>query len=281
MRERARAYYRVATTLLGWAVFIAGCAVWAAFVIPTTLLLQGAWPGIRDHFSDLTSGFLRLYVRSLLFMRLQVEGRECRITEPRLLAINHQSWLDPIVMMGLEPRAAGPAKSSMLRVPVMGTVLRLVGFYDFDLGGIPGLERMHRGARHARERDGGLLFFPEGTRSRTGEIGPFQRGAFRIAVDHDLPIQPVVIEGLDRVLPPGHLVMGALGRPLVRVRYLPALRPPYGSSVRRDVVRALTNRVRDLLVEELARMRAERAASPGDPVAGSDPTRASAEGAGR
>jgi 1-acyl-sn-glycerol-3-phosphate acyltransferase len=260
-------FSRAAKTLLGWVIIIASLAVWAVFVIPPTLLLQSAWPGVRDRFSDLTSALLRVYVRSLLFMRLRVEGREYRIKEPRLLAINHQSWLDPIVMLGLEPRAAGPAKSSMLRAPVMGTVLRIVGFYDFALGGVPGLERMQRSAQYARERDGGLLFFPEGTRSRTGEIGPFRRGAFRMAVDHDLPIQPVVIEGLDRVLPPGNSIVKSPGRPLVRVRYLPAIHPPYGSGVRRDVVRALTDRVRNLLVDELARMRAERTASCGEAAA--------------
>ena len=49
------------------------------------------------------------------------------------------------------------------------------------------------------------------------------------------------------------------GRHLVRIRYLEPLHPPYGSGVRRDVVRSLAERVRETLVDELARMRAERA----------------------
>jgi 1-acyl-sn-glycerol-3-phosphate acyltransferase len=92
-----------------------------------------------------------------------------------------------------------------------------------------------------------------------GEIGPFHRGAFRAAVDNDLPIQMVVIEGLDTVLPPGHAITPVLGRYPARIRYLEPLHPPYGSGHRRDVVRSLAEQVRNTLVDELARMRAERA----------------------
>jgi 1-acyl-sn-glycerol-3-phosphate acyltransferase len=280
VRERAAQLYRVGVTLLGWAHFVLACAVWALLLIPPTLLLKRAWPGIVEHFGSLTRGFLRFYVGSLLFLRVRVEGRETRLTGPRVLVVNHQSWLDPVVMIALEPRVAGPAKSSMFRVPVVGAVLRIGGFYDFDIGNISALERMQRGAAAALERGGALLFFAEGSRSRTGEVGPFRTGAFRTAVDHDLPIQPVVIEGMDRVLPPGHLIAQTTGRYPVRVRYLPPLRPPYGSGVRREVVRALRDRVRALIVDELACMRAERAAS-GDPrIAASDGQGRSAEGLG-
>ena len=258
MRERLGYLYRFGTTLLGWIGFIALSLVYGVLVIPLTLLLRRVWPGVVDPFSELTRGCLTVYVRTLLFMKLIVEGREHRLTEAHLCVANHQSWLDPIVMISLLPRVSGPAKTSMLRVPVMGTYLRLAGFYDAGIRGVQGLAHMNRGAGVTRGRQGSLLFFPEGTRSLTGEMGPFRRGAFRLAVDHDLPIQPVVIEGMDRVLPPGHLISKTPGRPPARFRFLPALRPPYGSGPRREVVRALCDRVHDMIEGELARMRAER-----------------------
>jgi 1-acyl-sn-glycerol-3-phosphate acyltransferase len=147
----------------------------------------------------------------------------------------------------------------LLRVPVVGTIIRLLGFFDVDAGSISTIDAMYRAAEHARERNGGLLFYPEGTRSKSGEIGSFQRGAFRLAVDEGLPIQPVVLEGLDVVYPAGRLISPVRGRHLVRIRYLEPVRPPYGSGPRREVVRALAERVRETLVEELARLRAERA----------------------
>jgi 1-acyl-sn-glycerol-3-phosphate acyltransferase len=108
------------------------------------------------------------------------------------------------------------------------------------------------------ERGGALLFFPEGTRSRTGDIGPFQRGAFRLAVEYALPIQPVVIEGLDQVFPPGTLIAKRGGRYAVCVKYLPPLRPPYHGGSRRGVVRSLADSVRVAMVAELSRLREER-----------------------
>jgi 1-acyl-sn-glycerol-3-phosphate acyltransferase len=158
----------------------------------------------------------------------------------------------------------------MYRVPVLGSIVRLAGFYPSDDWGLESIGQLHRSAEAALEGRGGLLFFPEGTRSRTGEIGPFHRGAFRAAVDHDLPIQPVVIEGLDRVLPPGHLITQMPRRYPVRIRYLAPIEPPFGSGVRRDVVRSLGDRVRGALVDELARLRGERRAAlePGVQVSG-------------
>jgi 1-acyl-sn-glycerol-3-phosphate acyltransferase len=267
VRGRPGDLYRFAATLAGWGAFGLACVLWGIFVVPPTLVLSRPWPAVRDRFSDVTSAVLRLYVRTLPFMRLRVEGGGRRRVGPRIVVANHQSWLDPIVLMSLERRLAGPARGYNFRVPIMRTILRLAGFHPADAGEPASLEHLHEAARRAVQRGGGLLFFPEGTRSLTGAIGPFHRGAFRTAVDHGLPIQPVLIEGLDRVLPPGRLVAQTPGRPVVRVRYLEPIEPPYGVGVRREVVRALAARARDLMVAELARMRAERDPEGGDRIA--------------
>lgn len=246
---------RVAGSLAGWGAFAGGCLLWGIFVIPPTLLLWRVWPPVREWFSDLTRAALGVYVGTLPFMRVCVEGKPSRLVGPRIVVANHQSFLDPIVLMSLEPRLSGPARGYNFRVPILRTILRMAGFHPADAGAPASLERLHEAARRAAERGGGLLFFPEGTRSRSGAIGSFHRGAFRTAVDHALPIQPVLIEGLDRVLPPGAFVVRANGRPVVRVRYLEPLAPPFGEGVRRDVVRALATRVRDLMVAEMGRMR--------------------------
>jgi 1-acyl-sn-glycerol-3-phosphate acyltransferase len=251
--------YRYVATFLGWGAFVAGCLVWGVLVIPATLLLSRFWPRAPLRFEQTTRVALRLYIRSLLFLRLRVEGSEQRLAGPRIIVANHQSWLDPIVLIALGPRLSGPAQSYLFRVSVVRSFLRLAGFYVADAGEASSLEGMHRVTEATREQGSALLFFPEGTRSRTGEVGPFHRGAFRLAVDHDLPIQPIVIDGLDRILPPGHWIARVPGRPLVRVRYLEPLRPPFGTGIRRDVVRALGLRVRARLVEELERLRSERA----------------------
>jgi len=231
--------------------------LWGVLVIPLTLLLRPLWPGAVDAYAALTRATLRAYLTRLPFMRVEVEGAEGRLRGPRILVANHQSRLDSPVMIALEPGLLGPVRGYMLRVPIIGSAIRLLGFFDADADTAT-LADLRRAAAGARDTGRGLLFYPEGTRSLTGEIGVFRRGAFRAAVEHGLPIQPVVIDGLDRVFPPGHWIPPVSGRSLVRIRYLEPLHPPYGSGHRRLVARALAERVRAILVDELARLRAER-----------------------
>ena len=48
-----------------------------------------------------------------------------------------------------------------------------------------------------------VVFFPEGTRSKTGKIGKFQNGAFKLAIQEKIPILPVLIEGTSEAIPRG------------------------------------------------------------------------------
>lgn len=265
MRRLGQEIYRVGGTLLGWTIWILLTLVWGILVVPLTRLLLPVWPGVRERFASLTRLALRIFVDHLSFVRICVEGADTRLEGPRILVANHQSRLDSPVLLALEPRLCGPVRGYMLRVPIVGSVIRLVGFFDADAVESAVLGAMNRAAERAHLHGGGLLFYPEGTRSETGEIGSFRGGAFRAAVDHDLPIQPVVIEGLDTVLPPGHAITPMFGRYPARIRYLEPLHPPYGSGLKRDVVRGLAEQVRSTLVDELARMRAERADKPNRP----------------
>ena len=251
---------RLFGTAVGWGAFGLGCLVWAVLVVPPALLLSQLWSPARQHFNDVTRGALRFYVAILPFMRLRVVGRERSAPRPCVLVVNHQSRLDPIVMMALEPRLSGPARRYLLRTPALGAVLRLAGFYEAEVGEPAPLARLLSSAGEARGRGGALLFFPEGTRSPDGAIGPFRRGAFRLAVDAALPIQPVVLEGMD-VLPPTTWIVRKPWRYPVTVSYLPPLQPPYGGGPVRSVARGLAEKVRAAMVDEIARLRSERAAS--------------------
>jgi 1-acyl-sn-glycerol-3-phosphate acyltransferase len=261
VRDLLLELHRVGGNVASWLFFVFLTLLWGALVVPPTLLLRSFRPGVEERFSALTAAGLRLFVRTLPFARIRLEGAEKRLEGPRILVVNHASRLDSPVLLAFEPRLAGPVRGYMLRVPVLGTIIRLLGFFDVDAGGAATISAMYRAAGHARKRDGGLLFYPEGTRSKTGEIGSFRRGAFQLAVDEGLPIQPVVLEGFDVIFPPGSVISPLRGRHLARIRYLEPVRPPYGSGPRREVARGLAERVRETLVEELARLRAERASS--------------------
>jgi 1-acyl-sn-glycerol-3-phosphate acyltransferase len=255
MRDPLGWLARVLVTVWGYFVFIAGAIVWGGLGIPLALALSRFWPGARDRFADGTQRLLGAYVRRLPFIRIEVDASGRLPNRSRVLVSNHQSFLDPIVMISLEPRLSGPARGYMFRVPIVRSALELGRFFLSDTGEPAPLDRMRQGVQEALDRGGTLLFYPEGTRTRTGEIGPFHHGAFRMAVEYQLPIQPVVTDGLHRVLPPGSVILKRLGRNPVRIRYLDPIHPPFGEGPQRRVVRELAQRVRASMVEELERVR--------------------------
>ena len=239
-------------------VFVLGSIVWGILVIPLTIVLSRFSPKVRDLFTDFTQAALGTFIKLLPFLKLSVDRNRRLCDGTRILVANHQSWLDPIVMFSLERRLSGPARGYLFRTPIIRSVLKLGRFYLSDGGEPAPLDRMRKGVEEALDHRGTLLFYPEGTRTKTGEIGDFQLGAFRMAVEYKLPIQPVVIDGLDRVFPPGSVIAQTQGRYVVRVRYLDPMEPPYEEGPQRRVVRELAQQTRSSMVEELARLRTER-----------------------
>lgn len=177
--------------------------------------------------SDITVRLGKVWCRAILGAAgARVEARDAGILGahvPCVYVVNHLSLLDVAVLAPILPDATRfAAKRSLFRIPVFGWALRAAGFVAID-------RRDRRRANESLARAaatlrGGrpLAFFPEGTRSRDGSLGPFKRGAFRIAVEAGVPVVPVAIAGTDLVLRRGSMRV----RPgAVHVRALPPLVP--------------------------------------------------------
>jgi 1-acyl-sn-glycerol-3-phosphate acyltransferase len=251
---------RVITTVLGWLEFAAGCCVWGLVVIPMTLALARFHPRAVHRFRLLTSAALRLYFRSLRFVRIEVHRASPPLDGPHVLVANHQSYLDPLLLLSMEPRLRGPVRPYIGRVPVLREIMKLLGFIPAGDDSASYLRLKEEATRAASDRPV-ILFFPEGTRSRDGSLGTFQRGAFRLAAELGVPVQPVVIDGFDRVLPPGAVLCQTAGRPNVRIHYLAPVFPPRvfvadgGGGSARAVSRELLQQVRDAILGDLRRSR--------------------------
>lgn len=136
---------------------------------------------------------------ALTGLKLRVVGDEHIKPGGTVYAANHSSNIDPpalfVALERLFPRVAVLYKAELRRLPVL--------VWAFDLGGFIPVERgnpdQSRPAvdRAAESLKAGTSFFifPEGTRSRTGELLPFKKGGFLMAIKARAPIVPVAVSG--------------------------------------------------------------------------------------
>lgn len=126
-------------------------------------------------------------------------------TRPHVLASNHISGYDIFALASALP---GPfyfiGKKELDRIPFFGLAWRAAGHISVDRSNrARAIQSLSRAAQKIRREGGTVIIFPEGTRSRTGELLPFKKGAFALAREAGVPVIPVIVSGSDRIQPGG------------------------------------------------------------------------------
>jgi 1-acyl-sn-glycerol-3-phosphate acyltransferase len=183
-------------------------------------------------------------------IRVHVEGMEhVKPDAPAIFCVNHQSSMDiPVLLASLPFQFRFVAKRSLFRYPFMGWHLRRSGHIAVERNR-PGEARKSLDAAIKRIRDGcPVVVFPEGGRSRTGEILPFKAGAFHLAVRSGVPVFPVTLNGTMAVLRPDtvHIRPG-----LVEMIVHPSI-PTAGLTS--DDVKGLAEKVRDQILSKFRKI---------------------------
>jgi 1-acyl-sn-glycerol-3-phosphate acyltransferase len=179
-------------------------------------------------------------------IELRVHGREhLGHGQTYLVMSNHQSLYDiPVLFEAVGPNIRMITKRELFRVPVFGNALAAGGFISIDRSdrhaAIVSLEH----ARQLLASGTHVWIAPEGTRSRTGQLLPFKKGAFYLALEALLPILPVTLRGTRDALPAKGLRSTAGAR--VDVTFHASIHPgPYASRGKRG---------RDDLMKEVRRV---------------------------
>lgn len=138
--------------------------------------------------------------------------------KPAILIANHSSFLDVMIMLMHHPKAVIMVKEWVYKSPLYGWVIRYANYIFIEEGA-------NANAEQARElvNDGySIIIFPEGTRSGDGRIHRFHKGAFYLAEQLHLAIQPVLIHGAGYVSPKNELI---IKNGPVNVGILPRIEP--------------------------------------------------------
>jgi 1-acyl-sn-glycerol-3-phosphate acyltransferase len=212
-------------------------------------LRSGEGPGVRRERAALLRDLLAR-VTALNGVQVLVEGA---VPEGgAVLASNHVSWLDPVVLGGLLP-CVPISKEAVASWPVIGSMARDLGVLFVERGNDRSGMKVLRGAARAL-RDGiAVLNFPEGTTTRGDGVLPFHSGLLWMARSAEIPIVPVAITydrpelawvGDDSFLP-HYLKLAGGARAVAVVRFGAPIRPE-AFAVRADLACTVRNAVATL-----------------------------------
>jgi 1-acyl-sn-glycerol-3-phosphate acyltransferase len=156
-----------------------------------------------------------LGVRLGLFLsgiKIDLAGAEhIQRSRAAVYAVNHTSNVEPPVIFhtlhDLFPRLQILYKAELRKLPVLVRAFDLAGFIPLERGNpeqsLPAIDR----AAEALRQGNSFLIFPEGTRSRSGDLLPFKKGGFIMAIKAQAPVVPIGISGARNAMRKGSLII--------------------------------------------------------------------------
>jgi 1-acyl-sn-glycerol-3-phosphate acyltransferase len=228
------------------------------FVLIDTIILAPMViiPGLFGMKGGIYMWVTRTWSRLFLFasgVHVTLEGMEhVAPGQPRIIVSNHLSWIDICAIAGYLPGTFHfIGKKELNKIPFFGQAWRAAGHISIDRSN---REHAYQGLKRAGEqmkREGSLVVIvPEGTRSRTGRLMPFKRGAFSLAAETGVPIVPTLVRGSFEIMPPDKIAIRP--RP-VHVHYYPPI------ATEGKTAEQLSQEVRAFMLNELG----ERELAPG------------------
>jgi 1-acyl-sn-glycerol-3-phosphate acyltransferase len=229
-----------------WVVLITLICATAAIVV--SFLRKGG------NFAHLVG---RFWARSIVFVsRVKVSVQGLEHIDPGAAYVymaNHQSMFDILTLLGYLPvQFRWLAKMELFQIPVFGYSMARVGYISIDRSNRKSAYKSLQEAAQKIAQGVSVVVFPEGTRSRDGQIKPFKGGGFYLAIRSGRPIVPVVIIGSHHVMPKGRL---RIRRGQIILNINPPIETTHYNSSTKEI---LMESVRSTMKRDLERIKAGR-----------------------
>ena len=212
-------------------IFARVWAVWTAIAFVVTILFTclailicNLWKEPRR--SDLTYIVYRRWMNlflPLVGIFLRIKGKENFKSGMNYIVVcNHHSFIDaPITSTQIQGPNKTIAKIEMSRIPIFGVVYKS-GSILVDRKDNSSRKNSYLRMKWVLDNGMHMCIYPEGTRNKTGKpLGPFQNGAFKLAVDTKKEILPALLIGTDRIMPNDKFFYFLPG--IIAMHFLPAI----------------------------------------------------------
>lgn len=170
-----------------------------------------------------------------------------------VVVLNHQSMVDILSIYNLPLIFKWVSKKEVYRIPLVGRLLLMHG--DIVINRASAKEAMqlvHTRGMEWLKKGASVSIFPEGTRSKDGEIHNFKAGAFILAKDAGVPILPIVLDGTSTLVRKGWMINW---KNVITIKVLPPI--PAEEVASRDIKDVMAQ-VKEDMVNTLAQIRAEK-----------------------
>jgi 1-acyl-sn-glycerol-3-phosphate acyltransferase len=219
-----------------WAFIVLSCV---PFFLVAAAIFVVTWPFDRRrvvlHLYSCVWATFYLWANPL--WRTRVTGREkLPWRGPAVIVANHASLIDILVLFALYRPFKWVSKSSVFGVPLIGWNMWLNDYVPLVRGNRESILRMMRECREHLRCGSPVLIFPEGTRTKTGELQAFKDGAFRLAAEAGCPVIPVAVHGTGDALPKHGFVLRQPMRAFVEV--LDSIAPSDDADAQRAAARS-------------------------------------------
>lgn len=138
-----------------------------------------------------------------------------------IIIANHQSLADIVLAYQTKMQFKWVAKKSLFKLPFVGWSMSLARHIKLERGNFGSIKKIYREAAYWLRNGMSVLFFPEGTRSRTNEMGDFNNGAFKLAIKERVAVLPIRFEGTGTAIPKGSWVFTT--KTSAKLKILPAI----------------------------------------------------------
>ena len=200
-------YHSVAVRRIAWlllnglqAVFL---FLWTAFWVTVVLIVRVVTGGPKLPLTIARKVWLPVALWTV-GARLEVEISPLNdFSVPALFVANHRSFYDIPALVGSVPTNLHfLAKKEVRKIPFLGLYAAAMGMVFIDRSDSEASRTSVDHMSRLLEEGASMASYPEGTRSRSGELLPFKTGSFVAAIKAGVPVVPVSISGSERVLPP-------------------------------------------------------------------------------